>query len=58
MAKKLVSLYMEEEQIERLSKLSAKTRVPKAVYIRDGIDFMLDKCEKQLKGKRNKREGR
>ena len=55
MAKKLVSLYMEEEQTERLSKLSAKTRVPKAVYIRDGIDFILDKHEKQRKGKNKKR---
>jgi hypothetical protein len=49
---------MEQEQIERLAKLSAKTRVPKSVYIRDGVDFILDKCEKQLKGKRKKREGR
>ena len=58
MAKKLISVHMEQEQIERLAKLSAKTRVPKSVYIRDGVDFILDKCEKQLKGKRKKKEGR
>ena len=55
MAKKLISLHLEEKQIERLSKLSAKTRVPRAVYIRDGLDSILDKCEKQLKGERKKR---
>ena len=58
MAKKLISVYMDEKQIERLAKLSAKTRVPRSVYIRDGLDFILDKCEKQLKGRHKKREGR
>jgi predicted DNA-binding protein len=54
MAKKLISVYMDEKQIERLAKLSAKTRVPRSVYIRDGLDFILDKCEKQLKGRNRK----
>ena len=58
MAKKLISVYMDEEQIKRLAKLSTKTRVPRSVYIRDGLDYILDKCEKQLKGKRKKREKR
>ena len=40
MAKKLVSVFLEKEQETRLDKLSAKTRVPKAVYIREGIDFI------------------
>lgn len=57
MAKKLISVYMDEEQIKRLARLSAKTRVPRSVYIRDGLDFILDKCEKKLKGKHKKREG-
>ena len=39
MAKKLVSIFLDKEQIERLDKLSAKTRVPKAVYAREGIDL-------------------
>ena len=43
MAKQIVSVFLDVEQIARLAKLSAKTRVPKSVYIRDGIDFMLDK---------------
>ena len=54
MAKKLISVYMDEKQIERLAKLSAKTRVPRSVYIRDGLDFILDKCEKQVTGKHRK----
>ena len=31
MAKKLASMYLDTEQLERLDKLSAKTRVPSAV---------------------------
>ena len=54
MAKKLISVYMDEKQIERLAKLSAKTRVPRSVYIRDGLDFILDKCEKHLKSRNRK----
>jgi len=49
MVKKLISVYIDEKQIERLAKLSAKTRVPRSVYIRDGLEFILDKFEKQLK---------
>jgi len=51
MVKKLISVYIDEKQIERLAKLSAKTRVPRSVYIRDGLEFILDKFEKQLKGR-------
>jgi len=36
MAKKLVSVFLEKEQEARLDKLSAKTRVPKAVYYKRG----------------------
>ena len=54
MAKKLISVYIDEKQIERLARLSAKTRVPKAVYIRDGLDFILNKSEKQVKGRHRK----
>jgi hypothetical protein len=54
MAKKLISVYIDEKQIERLARLSAKTRVPRAVYIRDGLEFILDKSEKKLKGRNRK----
>ncbi len=49
--KALRSIYLDIEQIERLKKLSAQARVPQAVYIREGIDFVLNR---QLK--KNKKE--
>jgi len=49
MAKKLTTLYLDVELIERLNKLSAKTRVPRAVYIRDAIDLVLKKYEKAIR---------
>jgi predicted DNA-binding protein len=45
----LRSVYFDIEPIERLKKLSAITRVPQAVYIREGIDFVLNKGEKDSK---------
>jgi hypothetical protein len=48
MAKKLTTLYLDLELIERLNKLSAETRVPRAVYIRDAIDLVLKKYEKAI----------
>jgi predicted DNA-binding protein len=54
MAKKLTTLYMDVELIEQLNTLSAKTRVPKAVYIRNAIDLVLRKHEKHLKGRQKK----
>ena len=56
--KVLNTVYLEEEQVERLMRLSKMTRVPQAVYIREAIDIALAKHEKRLKGKRKKREGR
>jgi predicted DNA-binding protein len=49
MAKKLRTLYIDVELIERLNKLSAMTRVPKSVYTREAVDLALDKHEKQIK---------
>jgi predicted DNA-binding protein len=57
MAKLLRTVFIDELTAERLHKLSAITRIPKAVLIREGIDLMLDKHEKKLKRKRKKREG-
>jgi len=57
MAKLLRTVFIDEITAARLNKLSALTRVPKAVFIREGIDLMLDKHEKKLKRKRKKREG-
>ena len=57
MAKLLRTVFIDEITAARLNKLSALTRVPKAVFIREGIDLMLDKHEKKLKRKPKKREG-
>ena len=58
MAKKLVSIFIEKEQEVRLDKLSTKTRVPKAAYVREGIDLALEKHERKLKGKQKKDDSR
>ena len=58
MTKLLRTVYVDEITAERLNKLSAATRIPKAVLIREGIDLTLDKHEKKLKRKRKKQEGR
>jgi len=56
MAKKILkSLFLDKEQVEKLKKLSAKTRVPISVYIREGVDLVLNKYEKQLRNELKKR---
>jgi predicted DNA-binding protein len=56
MAKKLTTLYVDVELLERLNKLSAMTRVPMSVYTREAVDLALDKHEKQIKVQQEKRE--
>lgn len=46
--KKLVTVYLDPSQDERLRALHAVTRVPMSVYIRDGIDMVLKLHAKQL----------
>jgi predicted DNA-binding protein len=52
MERKLISFYIDLEQAERLNKLSAKTKVSGAMYIRKGLSLVLKKHEKKLKAKR------
>jgi predicted DNA-binding protein len=40
------------EQVERLKKLSAQTKVPQAVYVREGIDLVLNRHFKKTRKKR------
>ena len=49
MAKKLVMLYLDIEQAERIKKLSVKTSIPQAVYMRETIDLVLMKHEKEMR---------
>ena len=59
MAKKaLRSVYLDLEQVERLKRLSDKTRVPQAVYIREGLDLVMSKHEKKLKKSRTAGKGK
>ncbi|HFD31886.1 MAG TPA: ribbon-helix-helix domain-containing protein [Gammaproteobacteria bacterium] len=50
--KKTVNAHLEQEQIERLDKLHEKTRVPRQVYIREGIEMVLKKYEGKNDGNR------
>lgn len=44
------TVYITEEQNEKLKLLNEKTRVPIAEYIRQGIDLVLDKHKGDLPG--------
>ena len=52
MARKKLSttIYIEPEQDQRLKLLHERTKVPIAVYIREGIDLVLAKYDKLLPG--------
>ncbi len=52
MARKKVSttVYIEPEQADRLKVLHDRTKVPVAVYIREGIELVLAKYEHLLPG--------
>ncbi len=47
--KALRSVYLDMQQVERLKLLSEKTRVPQAVYIREGLDLVMDRYEKKIR---------
>ncbi len=53
-AKVLRSIYLDIEQVEKLKKLSAQTKVPQAVYVREGIDFVLNKHSEKRRKKKGK----
>jgi hypothetical protein len=52
MARKKVSttIYITPEQADRLKLLHERTKVPIAVYIREGIDMVLDKYQHEMPG--------
>lgn len=55
MARKKVSttIYITPEQNERLKLLHERTKVPIAVYIREGIDLVLHKYHAEMPGQMN-----
>ena len=52
MARKKISttIYITEEQDEALKELSKRTKVPVSVYIREGIDAILNQYKDVLPG--------
>lgn len=52
MARKKISttIYITPEQNESLKLLHERTKVPVAVYIREGIDLVLEKHQSELPG--------
>lgn len=52
MSRKKISttVYITQEQNEKLKQLNAKTKVPIAEYIRQGIDLVLEKYKQELPG--------
>lgn len=43
------TIYINSDQVDALKKLSDKTKVPQAVYVREALDMLLDKYSEQLK---------
>lgn len=46
--KKPISVSLDEEQIERLGELSKRTRIPRSVLVREGVEAVLTRYETQL----------
>ncbi len=43
------TIYIKDEQLEGLKRLSEKTKVPQSVYVREALDMLLEKYSEQLK---------
>jgi len=46
--KVLRSIYLDIAQVEKIKRLSERTKVPQAVYVREGLDLLLRKYEEQV----------
>jgi predicted DNA-binding protein len=42
------TIYIKDEQMEALKRLSEKTKVPQSVYVREALDMLLEKYSEQL----------
>jgi hypothetical protein len=43
------TIYIKDEQMEALKRLSEKTKVPQSVYVREALDMLLEKYSEQLR---------
>jgi len=46
--KVLRSIYLDIAQVEKIKELSERTKVPQAVYVREGLDLLLRKYEEKI----------
>jgi len=46
--KVLRSIYLDIVQVEKIKRLSERTKVPQAVYVREGLDLLLRKYEETV----------
>ena len=46
--KVLRSIYLDIAQVEKIKRLSERTKVPQAVYVREGLDLLLSKYEEKV----------
>jgi len=53
-SKVLRSIYLDLDQAEKIKKLSEITKIPQAVYVREGLDLILCKYEEQIDTKIHK----
>jgi len=53
----ITTVYITPEQREMLKTLSSKTKVPISEYIREGIEFILEKNKEKLPGQITLEEG-
>jgi predicted DNA-binding protein len=44
----LRSIYLDITQVEKIKKLSERTKVPQAVYVREGLDLILRKYKEHI----------
>lgn len=52
--KVLRSIYLDIEQVEKIKRLSERTKVPQAAYVREGLDLLLRKYEEQYDAQSSK----
>jgi len=50
----LRTVYLDKKIVAKLVRLSTKTRIPQAVLVREGVDLVLKKHEKQLSGRKKR----
>jgi len=43
------TIYIKDQQLEALKRLSEKTKVPQSVYVREALDMLLEKYSEQLR---------